>query len=216
MPINSLNCSETRFKPLHLVLRGISLLLLAAFLSDLFLWPASILAASESFASLHAFGSAASFGTYGRDLSGELMQGRDGNLYGVTKLGGTSNAGTIFSLTPRGIWTTLHSFTGGKNGNWPIGGLVQASDGAFYGTTLYGGNTNGNNGFGYGTIFRLASNGKLTTIHSFSGTDGYQPAGELIQGKDGALYGVTSSGGSANLQDHDWRDANRAPLLSWR
>ena len=70
---------------------------------------------------------------------------------------------------------------------WAIG---TGPDGSFYGTTLYGG-TNGNNG----TVFRLTTNGTLTTLYQFSGNDGANPCAGLIQGSDGNLYGTTSQGG---------------------
>jgi uncharacterized repeat protein (TIGR03803 family) len=81
-----------------------------------------------------------------------LALGADGNLYGTTQQGGTNyppnpNSGTVFQVTPEGKLTTLVSF--GANNGFPIGGLVQGSDGDFYGTTTSG-STNG-----YGGIFRL-------------------------------------------------------------
>jgi len=75
----------------------------------------------------------------------------------------------------------------------PFAGLVQASDGNFYGTTLYGGANNNN-----GTVFEITPGGALTTLYSFcsrSGcTDGQGPAAGLIQATDGNLYGTTTAG----------------------
>jgi uncharacterized repeat protein (TIGR03803 family) len=70
-----------------------------------------------------------------------------------------------------------------------VAGLVQATDGNFYGTTSYGG---GNN---YGTVFEMTPTGKLTMLHSLSGTDGAQPKAGLVQATNGDLYGTTFGGG---------------------
>jgi uncharacterized repeat protein (TIGR03803 family) len=80
---------------------------------------------------------------------GALSLGSDGNFYGTTYYGGTSNQGTVFKITPSGVLTTLHSFHG-WDGRYPIGGVSQASNGAFYGTTTSGGSG------GKGTIYRLS------------------------------------------------------------
>jgi uncharacterized repeat protein (TIGR03803 family) len=64
-----------------------------------------------------------------------LVQALSGSFYGTTYLGGTSNLGTVFMITPGGVLTTLHSFTGGLDGSYPVAGVIQATDGDFYGTT---------------------------------------------------------------------------------
>ncbi|MGA2903049.1 MAG: choice-of-anchor tandem repeat GloVer-containing protein [Candidatus Korobacteraceae bacterium] len=91
--------------------------------------------------------------------------------------------------------TTLHSFDNTDGAN-PFAGLVQASDGNFYGTTYSGGASN------EGVVFKITPSGVLTTLHSFcqlSGcTDGTLPAGGLVQGTDGNLYGTTAGGGANN------------------
>src|SRR5437867_4968789 len=71
--------------------------------------------------------------------SAALLQASDGNFYGTTYGGGTSDLGTVFRMTPDGTLTTLHSFTGGADGAYPASGLFQGSDGNFYGTTPNGG-----------------------------------------------------------------------------
>jgi len=126
-----------------------------------------------------------------------LIQGIDGNLYGTTLGGGTNDAGTVFKMTPAGALTTLYSFCSLPNcadGALPYGGLVLANDGNFYGTTSQGGAANGISG----TVFGITPAGSLTTIHSFDGSDGANANAPLIQGADGALYGLTPSGGPAN------------------
>ena len=129
-------------------------------------------------------------------LSG-LVQGSDGNFYGTTSEGGASGYGTVFRIGPSSSLTNLWEFTGGSDGANPVGGLVQGSDGNFYGTTYYGGNTNLNYGSGYGTVFKISSSGSLTNLWSFtSGIDGANPYAGLVQGNDGNLYGTTSGSGS--------------------
>ena len=123
-----------------------------------------------------------------------LIQGTDGNFYGTTREGGANNAGTVFKMTANGSLTTLYSFTGENDGYAPVGGLVQASDGNFYGTT-YGGGTNDVLNDGDGTVFRITTNGTLTTLVSFNGVNGAGPITALVQGSDGILYGTTSYGG---------------------
>ena len=85
-------------------------------------------------------------------------------------------------------FTTLVSFDGADGAN-PYGGLVQATDGNFYGTTQ-GGGVSGN-----GTVFKLTPGGTLTTLYSFGGTDGSAPRAGLIQATDGTFYGTTAQGG---------------------
>jgi uncharacterized repeat protein (TIGR03803 family) len=118
-----------------------------------------------------------------------LVQATDGNFYGTTQLGGASNDGTVFKVTPGGKLTTLHSFSG-TDGSDPVAPLVQASDGNLYGTTQQDG------AYGAGTIFRITPGGRLTTIYNFcslSGcTDGQAPVTGLIQATDGNLYGTTN------------------------
>ncbi len=70
---------------------------------------------------------------------GGLVQGIDGNLYGTTELGGSSNAGTIFGVDTNGNLFNVYSFKGGTNGADPVGSLIQGADGALCGTTLVGG-----------------------------------------------------------------------------
>jgi uncharacterized repeat protein (TIGR03803 family) len=119
-----------------------------------------------------------------------VIRGRDGNFYGTTGGGGSNSVGTVFRLTPGGGFTSLVSFKT-TNGASPIGGLVQGNDGVLYGTAGAGG-TN----LSFGTIFKLTTNGDLSSIFNFHFTDGEQPATRLIFGPDGALYGTTAFGGS--------------------
>jgi uncharacterized repeat protein (TIGR03803 family) len=129
-----------------------------------------------------------------------LVQGTDGNFYGITSTGGTTGNGTVFKMDANGAATTLHSFTGGTDGSLsmfglglPQGGLVQGTDGNFYGVTPFGGEN------GRGTAFKLSATGVLTTVHAFTGgPDGATPLAGLMQGSDGSFYGTTQEGGRGN------------------
>jgi len=141
---------------------------------------------------------------------GGLVQGKDGNFYGTASAGGEPKAGcngyvvgcgTIFKITPSGKFTLLHRFmgaaTGFNEGGIPLGRLIQAIDGKFYGTTNQGGVVQGF--FNQGTIFSITSSGTFSTLHYFDGVhvvDGRNPYAGLIQGKDGAFYGTTQFGGT--------------------
>ncbi|MGA9931351.1 MAG: choice-of-anchor tandem repeat GloVer-containing protein, partial [Terriglobales bacterium] len=123
-----------------------------------------------------------------------LVQATNGNLYGTTVDGGTNGAGTIFEITPAGQLTTLYSFcsqSGCADGAVPYAGLVQATNGNLYGTTVDGG-VNGD----FGTVFEITPAGQLTTLHGFAYTDGAFPYAGLIQASDGNLYGTTEQGGT--------------------
>ena len=122
-----------------------------------------------------------------------LVQADDGNFYGTTLRGGSYfGDGTVFKITPTGTLTSLYSFcvSGAScaDGGLPYAGLVQASDGNFYGTASGGGEGNG-------TIFEIAPTGALTTLFTFHGGDGLWPIGGLTQATDGFFYGTTYAGG---------------------
>jgi uncharacterized repeat protein (TIGR03803 family) len=124
-----------------------------------------------------------------------LVQGSDSNFYGTTFSGGTNGYGTIFKFATNGTLATLVSF-GKTNGAYPQAGLLQGSDGNFYGTTSAGGVYTNLSGLGYGTVFKLGTNGTLMTLVSFDGTNGASPEAGLIQGADGNFYGTTTLGGT--------------------
>jgi len=136
-----------------------------------------------------------------------LLQATDGNLYGSTYLGGTSNHGTVYKITPAGVLTTLHSFcseAGCADGTQPQAGLVQGTNGNFYGTASQGGISGGTCGSGFfggcGTVFDLSPTGTLTTLYQFCSqsecTDGVHPVSGLVQGTDGNFYGTTPNAGA--------------------
>src|ERR1017187_7434224 len=128
-----------------------------------------------------------------------LVQAANGDFYGTTYSGGANGRGTVFKITPSGTLTTLYSFCSQTNcadGNDPYSGLVQATNGDFYGTTVSGGAT------GTGTVFKITPTGELTTLYSFCSqtncTDGAAPDPELAPGTNGDFYGATSEGASNN------------------
>lgn len=156
-----------------------------------------------SLTNLHSFE-----GSDGKNPAAALIQGTDGNFYGTTTDGGNTNlyenigVGTVFRISPSGTFTSLYTFTAspvwhdqGTNGVGPGAGLVQGSDGNFYGTTGLGGQSL-NCSMGCGTIFRIDPNGCFTSLHSFDGADGQAIHAGLVQGCDGNFYGTTSLGGT--------------------
>ena len=147
------------------------------------------------FSTLYTFG----IGSNVTNPSGRLLQGTDGNFYGTTITGGDIGYGTVFMLTPAGVLTIFHSFAGGGDGNGPAAGVVQGSDGNFYGTTAGGNDISFINNNTPGTVFMLTPAGVLTTLYNFTGeSDGGNPACRLVEGADGNFYGTTPGGdGSA-------------------
>ncbi len=122
-----------------------------------------------------------------------VVQAGDGNFYGLTFLGGnpscTDGCGTVFKVTPAGVLTTLHSFSG-PDGEYPEAPLLLGRDGNFYATTGGGGIGN------YGTVFKVTSTGTLTTLHNFDGYNQYPAYGALLQTSFGLLYGTAGQGGA--------------------
>ncbi|HLG99596.1 MAG TPA: choice-of-anchor tandem repeat GloVer-containing protein [Bryobacteraceae bacterium] len=137
-----------------------------------------------AFTTLHSFAGSEGRGQFG------LVQGVDGNFYGTTQgeTGPGTGEGIVFKMTPNGALTVLYSFTfeGGQAGVTGPSGLIQASDGNFYGTANSGQTSI------WGMVFKITPSGALTVLHSFVGTDGAFPAAGVIQGSDGNLYGTTS------------------------
>jgi uncharacterized repeat protein (TIGR03803 family) len=147
------------------------------------------LSANGTLTSLYSF----TGGSDGSNPQAGLVQGKDGNFYGTTSLGGSNSSGTVFQIGANGAFTSLYSFSGYYDGEYPYAGLVQGGDGNFYGTTSSGGTNS------YGTVFQITSQGALTNLYSFTGgNDGANPAAGLVQGSDGNFYGTTSDGGTSN------------------
>ncbi len=137
-------------------------------------------------------------GSNGASPVAGLAQGLDGNLYGTTVRGGSTDYGTVFKITPSGALTTLYSFcalSGCIDGVGPEASVVLGTDGNFYGTTPSGGAN------GWGTVFKITPAGALTTLYSFCAKtncdDGGSPESALVQASDGSFYGTTESGGGS-------------------
>ncbi len=132
---------------------------------------------------------------------GALLADAHGNFYGVTELGGTYGAGTVFKLSPGsgGTWqlSTLYAFHGQPDAAFPYGGLVADAHGNLYGTTYYGGSS------GAGTVFRVGPTAGIggwrdAVLYSFQGgADGGYPTSTLVFTSSGKLLGTTSAGGDA-------------------
>lgn len=136
----------------------------------------------------------------GSFLSSVPILGSDGNLYGVTGGGGhRTQGGTVYRMTLGGTLTTLYSFCPSlpcTQGAGPTG-LVQGSDGNFYGSTSVAANSYG--GYG-GTIFSMTPKGKMKVLYTFCSLanceDGDFSFYPPVLGNDGNLYGVTYTGGT--------------------
>lgn len=136
-----------------------------------------------------------------------LVQATDGNLYGTTAGASSGPYGTVFKVTPMGKLATLHTFCSQTNcadGQNPYGGLIQASNGNFYGTTFSGGanlDVSTCYNLGCGVLFEVTPAGELTVLYNFCSqpncVDGANPVSTLLQGSNGSLYGVTFGGGAA-------------------
>ena len=158
------------------------------------------------FTSLHSFD-----GTNGAQPRGGVVFGLDGNLYGTTVSGGVYEffavfgeavPGTVFQITPNGLFTSLVCFDATNNGEYPRG-MVLGDDGAFYGVNNAAYHT-GSSGYtgdkGDGRAYRVTTNGVLTEIAAlpYDGSAGADVTGRSVMGPDGNLYGVGLDGGEYN------------------
>jgi uncharacterized repeat protein (TIGR03803 family) len=148
---------------------------------------------------LHSFGTAVS-GDGFDPYAGLIYLQADDKFYGTTIYGGTGSCGssglgcgTVFSVTPSGKETVLHSFAGGQDGDFLTGSLLY-NNGKLYGTTQIGGAGCGSGGCG--TIFSVSTSGTEKVLYSFTGgSDGGEPDAGLID-VNGTLYGMAARGGS--------------------
>jgi uncharacterized repeat protein (TIGR03803 family) len=136
-------------------------------------------------------------GADGSYPSGTLVQGSDGNFYGEASQGGnlslcptflgtTNGCGTLFRITPAPDlqFSVVYTFQAGSDGGYPTGGLVQGSDGSYYGLTS-------------GTVFRWTPGGSVTTIGTFPTTNAIAlPNGPLVEDASGNYWGTTAEGGA--------------------
>ncbi len=129
------------------------------------------------------------------EVPGPLYLASDGDFYGTTWRGGTSNMGTLFRMTPtNGAVKVIHNFTGSPDGDEPYGTVIEGSDGNLYGTTGFGGL------YSNGEIYKSPRSGSPKAIYNFpsSGSDGAEPQAALMLGTDGNFYGSTFSAGTDN------------------
>ncbi|MBZ5614427.1 MAG: IPT/TIG domain-containing protein [Acidobacteriia bacterium] len=160
---------------------------------------------------LHTF---KGYPTDGNRPLGILVQGTDGNFYGTTYHGGTTNNnGTVFKITPTGAYTLLYSFNYG-NGNFdaqlPLAGLTLGTDGNFYGTTGNGGTKNA------GAIFKITPAGAESVLYSFCSVtcnDGFGAATPLVLHTDGKFYGNTNGNSLGGAVFYSF-DAGFKPLVN--
>ncbi len=133
--------------------------------------------------------------TDGAYPQGVLVEGSDGNYWGVTQQG-NPNYGTIFKISPSGKFDVVHAFAAGANDSAePVAGLTLGSDGNFYGTGGAGAN-------GAGAIFQVTPGGDFSLLYSFVASaagPGFGPCTVMLQHTNGQFYGSTcgnSLGGS--------------------
>jgi uncharacterized repeat protein (TIGR03803 family) len=148
----------------------------------------------DDFTVIHAFGA----GEDGEEPQAALVQGKDGFLYGTTPYGGTNEQGMVFKVSTDGsVYADLYDFSGfspDTSGAAPYAPLIQGNDGALYGSATEG----GGGGDGDGTVFKLGTNGSnFTVLYTFPPpyTNGVGPVAALLQGKNGAFYGMSKTGG---------------------
>jgi uncharacterized repeat protein (TIGR03803 family) len=123
-----------------------------------------------------------------------LIQASDGSFYGTTNQGGSGGYGTVFQILPHRAFTVLHNFPDPEypnDGADPIAGLVQASDGNFYGVTFEG-------GAGSGVAFEITATGAYSILYNFDSASGALPASTPMQHTNGRIYGLTLAGGTDN------------------
>jgi uncharacterized repeat protein (TIGR03803 family) len=139
---------------------------------------------------------------FGPLISG-LVEAADGNLYGTTGgANGIDGFGTVFRMTPDGTFSYAYQFTGGADGAYPRGELIQTLYGNFYGVTLDGGVDSESCSVpgGCGTLFEMTPDGTVSVLHAFTGRpDGALKKSALLEATDGKLYGTTMYGGGRDL-----------------
>ena len=134
---------------------------------------------------------------------GQLIQAKDGDLYGTTDVGGAEQyggdgQGTVFKIGLKGKFATLYTFCPGSNcsdGIDPTAGVIQGTDGNFFGTTQLGGPD------GWGNVYRLTAKGKLSSVYGVNDTDGASIAAGVVQASNGLLYGGSTEGGSSSCSE---------------
>jgi uncharacterized repeat protein (TIGR03803 family) len=156
---------------------------------------------SGSLTTLYAFCTGSSSCNDGENPLVPLVSDAFGDVYGTTANAGANNGGTLFVISPFLGFHTLYHFCSKTNctdGSNPVAGPLIGTDGNLYGTTLAGGNSNGD-----GTIYQVTPWGVQSTLYEFCSqtncTDGATPEGAMIQASNGYFYGTTAFGGTSNL-----------------
>jgi uncharacterized repeat protein (TIGR03803 family) len=126
-------------------------------------------------------------GPTGKNPMGGLLLGTDGNFYGVATSGGNNDYGVLFRLGSDGTYSVIHYFAGGNDGCWPEAGLIEASDGNLYGTTL---------GCTAGNVYRYTQHNSFSTIFKLTTNEGHYPYAPVMQASDGNLWGTAGGGGA--------------------
>lgn len=142
---------------------------------------------------LHSFGRTNSEGVNGWGL---VTLARDGFLYGCALKLGPGGSGSIYRVRTNGAdYAVLHSFDRIRDGAEPTGGIIESREGVLYGTTFRGGTDDA------GTIFRIGKDGSgFRVLHHFAASNDCRfPQSELLEGKDGRLYGTATGGGGRRL-----------------
>jgi uncharacterized repeat protein (TIGR03803 family) len=121
-----------------------------------------------------------------------LVQGTDFWFYGAAiDNAGTESPGNLYRINSSSDFEVLYTFDG-THGYHPAGGLIQATDGNFYGVATQGGT------YGAGTVYEMTGDhSAVNVVYNFTGAaDGGNPVGGIVQASDGNLYGTTYSGGA--------------------
>jgi uncharacterized repeat protein (TIGR03803 family) len=129
--------------------------------------------------------------TYGPVLNGNLIEARDGKLYGTVGGGSFSDGGAVYRVNKdRPGFEIVHQFTGNGQGGGAAGRLLHASDGFLYGVGNSGGDGN------KGVIYRLSLDGSSYQVLTSGSVGSADPENQLIESADGYLYGTCSNGGT--------------------
>jgi len=142
--------------------------------------------ADNHIAVIHSFA-----GSDGSSPAGGVTLDTDGYYYGTTNYGGSAGLGVLFRINSSGVYTVLHSFLGGRDGENPDSAPIDASDGNLYGAT-----TGGSPGVP-ATIYKYTRAGVYSVVSTFDSTTGTGVTG-LVQGSDSMLYATADSGGAGN------------------
>jgi len=142
-------------------------------------------------------------GSAGEFPTGGVIADEKGNLYGAIgggdPAGCSEGCGFVFEITTKSKMRVVYNFQGGSDGDSPYGALLMDKMGNIYGTTLGGGGTSCDDGFGCGTVFKITPGGAETVLYAFQGgSDGWRPETGVIADSAGNLYGTTTAGGSGS------------------